>query len=278
MNTTIARLLTDASTRLENSDSARLDAEILLCDVMQIQRSQLYSYPQQGASQAQSTRFKSLIAQRRQGHPVAYLTGKKEFWSLELTINSHTLIPRPETESLVEIALQVIPKNASWNILDIGTGSGAIALSIACERPSCNILATDIDDHALQVANQNIARHGYNNIRCQRSDWYQDIPQQHFDLIVSNPPYIAQNDHHLAGDGIRHEPKQALVAGVDGMQAIKTILQQAGTYLADGACLLLEHGHNQRPVVTRTFAQNGFKHITTGKDLANIDRYTYGYK
>jgi len=274
---TVAELLHEAEQDINCSDSARLDAEILLCDVMRFGRSKIYSHPDQLITDEKLMLYKSLIEQRRQGHPVAHLTGKKEFWSLQLAINKNTLIPRPETECLVETALQMISEDARCNILDLGTGSGAIAIAIASERPHSNIVATDINTNALAVAKKNAAFHGLSNIQFIVSDWYENIPSQTFDLIVSNPPYIKQDDEHLSQGDVRFEPKVALVAGPDGMQAIKIILELAKTYLASDATLLIEHGHDQKELVQHCFLINGFKQVATLQDLSGQDRITYGH-
>lgn len=274
---TVSELLQEAEQDINCSGSARLDAEILLCNVMQFNRSNIYSHPDQLIADEKLTLFKSLIEQRCQGHPVAHLTGKKEFWSLELAINEDTLIPRPETEHLVETALKLIPDDAECNILDLGTGSGAIAIAIASERQHCNIVATDINANALAMAKKNAAFHELTNIQFLVSDWYKNIPSQTFDLIVSNPPYIKQDDEHLSQGDVRFEPKLALVAGTDGMQAINIILELAKTYLASDAPLLIEHGHDQKELVQHGFLINGFKQVTTLQDLSGQDRITYGH-
>ncbi len=274
---TVTELLQKAEQDINCSSSARLDAEILLCDVMRFNRSKIYSHPDQPVADEKLTLFKSLIEQRRQGHPIAHLTGKKEFWSLELAINEDTLIPRPETELLVETALKLVPDDTECNILDLGTGSGAIAIAIASERPHCNIIATDINANALAMAKKNAAFHGLTNIQFLVSDWYKNIPSQTFDLIVSNPPYIKQDDEHLSQDDVRFEPKLALVAGPDGMQAINIILELAKTYLARDARLLVEHGYDQKELVQHGFLINGFNQVTTIQDLSGQDRITYGH-
>ena len=274
---TVTELLQKAEQDINCSSSARLDAEILLCDVMRFNRSKIYSHPDQPVADEKLTLFKSLIEQRRQGHPIAHLTGKKEFWSLELAINEDTLIPRPETECLVETSLQLIPDDKECNILDLGTGSGAIAIAIASERPHCNIIATDINANALAMAKKNAAFHGLTNIQFLVSDWYKNIPAQTFDLIVSNPPYIKQDDEHLSQGDVRFEPKLALIAGTDGMQAINIILELAKTYLARDARLLVEHGYDQKELVRHGFLVNGFNQVTTIQDLSGQDRITYGH-
>jgi release factor glutamine methyltransferase len=276
--TTITELLKKAEQNIHSSESARLDAEILFCNVMQFKRSRIYSHPEQLVPEAKSVLFQSLIEQRQQGHPIAHLTGKKEFWSLELTVNKDTLIPRPETELLVETALQMIPENAAFNILDLGTGSGAIAIAIASERPDCKIVATDINKNALTIAKENAETHQIENIQFYLSDWYKNIPSKSFDLVVSNPPYIKQDDEHLSQGDVRFEPELALVAGIDGMQAINIILENAKRYLASDACLLIEHGYDQKSLVQQAFLKHDFNQLKTFQDLSGQDRITLGYK
>ena len=274
--TTVTKLLQKAEQSINCSESARLDAEILFCDVMQFDRSRIYSHPEQIVPDDKLVLFQSLIEQRQQGRPIAHLTGKKEFWSLEFAINEDTLIPRPETELLVETALQMIPDDATFNILDLGTGSGAIAIAIASERPSCKILATDINTNTLAMAKKNAETHQLGNIQFYLSNWYQNIPSQEFDLIVSNPPYIRQDDEHLSQGDVRFEPELALVAGADGMQAINMILEDASQYLASDAYLLIEHGYDQKQLVQEAFLKHDFKQLKTFHDLSGQDRMTYG--
>lgn len=273
---TVTELLQKAEQIINSSESARLDAEILFCEVMQFNRSRIYSNPEQIVPDDKSILFQSLIEQRQQGCPIAHLTGKKEFWSLELAINKDTLIPRPETELLVETALQMIPDDAIFNILDLGTGSGAIAIALASERPDCNIVATDINTNALTMAKKNAATHQLENIQFYLSNWYQNIPSQEFDLIVSNPPYIRQDDEHLSQGDIRFEPELALVAGADGMQAINIILGNAKQYLASNAYLLIEHGYDQKQSVHEAFLKYDFRQPKTFQDLSGQDRMTIG--
>jgi len=274
--TTVTELLQKAEQSINCSDSARLDAEILFCNVMQFNRSRIYSHPEQIVPDDKSVLFQSLIAQRQQGRPIAHLTGKKEFWSLQLAINEDTLIPRPETELLVETALQLVPDDTTFNILDLGTGSGAIAIAIASERPNCKIVATDINTNALTIAKKNAETHQLKNIQFYLSNWYQNIPSQEFDLIVSNPPYIKEDDEHLSQGDIRFEPELALVAGTDGMQAINIILENAKQYLASDAYLLIEHGYDQRSLVEEAFLKHDFKQLKTFQDLSGQDRITMG--
>jgi len=273
---TVSELLLKAEQSINCSASARLDAEILFCSVMQVNRSKIYAHPQQLVPDGKSALFQSLIEQRQQGRPIAHLTGKKEFWSLELAINKETLVPRPETECLVEAALQMIPDDVAFNILDLGTGSGAIAIAIASERPNSKIVATEINSEALDLARKNAATHQQNNIQFLLSDWYKNIPLQSFDLIISNPPYIKQDDEHLSQGDLRFESELALVAGAEGMDAINIVLENAKGYLANNAFLLIEHGYDQRILVQHAFLTNGFKQIKTLQDLSGQDRITYG--
>ncbi len=274
--TTVSELLLKAEQSINSSESARLDAEILFCDVMQFDRSRIYSHPEQVVPDDKSALFQSLIEQRQQGRPIAHITGKKEFWSLELAISEDTLIPRPETELLVETALQMIPDNEAFNILDLGTGSGDIAMAIASERPNCKIVATDINTNALTMAKKNAETHQLQNILFCRSNWYLDIPLQTFDLIVSNPPYIRQDDEHLSQGDVQFEPELALVAGADGMQAINMILENANRYLASNASLLIEHGYDQKQLVQEAFLKHDFRQLKTFQDLSGQDRITRG--
>jgi release factor glutamine methyltransferase len=274
--TTVTELILKAEQSINSSESARLDAEILFCDVMQFNRTRIYSHPDQVVPEDKMALFQSLIEQRQQGCPIAYLTGKKEFWSLELAISEDTLIPRPETELLVETALQMIPEDAAFNILDLGTGSGAIAIAIASERPNCKIVATDINTNTLVMAEKNAETHQLQNIQFYLSNWFQNIPSQEFDLIVSNPPYIKQDDAHLSQGDVRFEPELALVAGIDGMQAINMILENALQYLTADAYLLIEHGYDQRLLVQEAFLKNDFKQPKTFQDLSGQDRITRG--
>jgi len=277
MNTTltIKELLYEAENKLTNSDSARLDAEVLLCNVLDFDRSKLYSSSGSFVTAESANQYMSLIQERQSGKPFAYLTGVREFWSIEFQVNEYTLIPRPETECLVEAALELIPENPELNIADLGTGSGAIAIAIAHERPRCKIIATDICDHALAVAVKNAARLGVNNIQFIKSDWYANM-EGSFDVIVSNPPYIRNDDEHLHGDGITYEPEPALCGGVDGLDAIRNIISNAGRYLNKGGWLVIEHGFDQAQAVRSLLENNGFINIKTRRDYAGVDRVTMG--
>lgn len=272
---TIRELLHEAESKLHNSDSARLDAEILLCNVLDVDRGKLRSSPENIIPLNAVNLYRSLVQERQQGKPVAYLTGTKEFWSLEFHVNEHSLIPRPETECLVEAALKLIPENAEHNIADLGTGCGAIAIAIASERPRCRITATDICEHALAVAAANASRLTVNNINFVISDWYAGL-QDMFDIIVSNPPYIRDDDEHLQGDGVAHEPGSALCGGEDGLDAIRNIISNASRYLNPDGWLLIEHGYDQAQAVRSLFEKFHFTDIQTNPDYAGVERVTFG--
>lgn len=272
---TVSELLKEAENLLSMPEYARLDAELLLCDVMHFDRSKLYSMPEVIIPVEKVREYKELINKRCEGQPLAYLTGKKEFWSLEFVVNQYTLIPRPETECLVEIALSKIPPHSRYAIADLGTGSGAIAVAIATERPGCKIMATDICVHAIEVARLNAARHEICNIDFVTSNWLDNIDEK-FDLIISNPPYIQDNDCHLKGDGVMHEPKLALCGGPEGMDSIKSIVQDARKHLVTGGWLMIEHGYDQAEKVRAVFNQNGFTEIQSHCDYSKIERVTSG--
>jgi release factor glutamine methyltransferase len=268
----LKQLLELANDRLSSiSASPRLDIEILLCHCLDKTRSFLLAWPDHKLTDEQQQCFVTLIERRRQGEPIAHLTGEREFWSLMLTVTADTLIPRPETEHLVEQALRYIPENASLDIADLGTGSGAIAIAIAHERPRCHLTAIDNNSAALAIAGENAVRHGINNITFIDNIWLNNI-NDCFDIIVSNPPYIRADDPHLLSDGLSFEPDSALVAGDNGMAAIKTIAEQAKTHLNPNGRLLIEHGHDQQQAVIDHLQQSGYRNITGVKDLSGTDR------
>ncbi|WP_279538472.1 peptide chain release factor N(5)-glutamine methyltransferase [Pseudomaricurvus alcaniphilus] len=263
------------STRLPQSPSARLDTELLLARVLGKARSYLYTWPEKILTQAQWQEFNRLLQQRALGHPVAHLLGAREFWGLELAVNEATLIPRPETELLVEAALQLdLPARA--RVLDLGTGTGAIALALASERPRWQVVAVDKQPAAAELAEVNRARLGLDNVRVLVSDWFAALPDAGFDLIVGNPPYIPANDPHLAEGDVRFEPRSALVAGANGLADIDTILRHSCQFLFSGGWLLLEHGYDQGEAVRQLFQQQGFTEVATRRDLAGHDRLTLG--
>lgn len=274
----IKSALLQAIAELEaQSSSARLDAEILLAHVLLKTRTYLYTYPDANLTQAQWQTYQRLICQRSQGVPVAYLTGTREFWSLSLKVCEDTLIPRPETELLVELTLTQLADKPQAQILDLGTGSGAIALAFASEHPDWQITACDFSQGALQTAEENAARLGLTNIYFCHSDWFEKIAaQQRFDAIVTNPPYIAVNDPHLAEGDVRFEPSLALVSGEDGLTAIKHIIKHSIARLKPDGLLLLEHGFDQKFAVMSMLNEYGYVQVQCWQDWQGNDRVSGG--
>ncbi len=266
------RQLLEQATRLLHSDSARLDAELLLACVLDKPRSHLHAWPERVPSPAARLRFAALLQRRAAGEPVAYLTGVREFWSLPLTVTADTLIPRPETETLVALALEKIPAGSSARIADLGTGSGAIALALARERPRCQVIATDASSTAVAVANRNARQLGIANVEFLTGNWCEPLPATPFDLIVSNPPYIAQDDPHLQQGDVRFEPRRALAAGPEGMDDLRAIAACARAHLCSGGWLLLEHGYDQGDSTTRLLAEAGYGEIRDHHDDAGLNR------
>ena len=270
-------LINNATQQLADvSDTAKLDAEVLLCYVLDKDRSYLISWPEKTITDDQSKQFQQLIQQRHQGHPIAHLVQQKEFWSLDLHISADTLIPRPETELLVEQVLNIFSATPTKSLLDLGTGSGAIACAIASERPQWNITATDLSSHALNIAEKNAQRHEFHNIKFKSGCWYDAVADQRFDIIVSNPPYIAKSDPHLKQGDVRFEPESALVSGEDGLHDIQRIIQQAHQHLNPGGMLFIEHGYDQKKALCSAFEQAGFHNIIQKLDLAGCARTTCG--
>jgi len=272
---TIAQLLAHAAQRI-GSSSARLDAEVLLAHVLDRPRSHLRAWPERVPEHGQRTLFEALLARRIGGEPVAYLTGQREFWSLPLAVSRATLIPRPETETLVAHALTAIPAGKHTDVADLGTGSGAVALAIARERPRARILATDCCSDALAVARANALRLGIDNVAFISGDWCNALGDRQFDLVVSNPPYIAEQDRHLAEGDVRFEPRSALAAGADGMTALTAIAHGARRHLRRGGWLMLEHGYDQQLALTRLLHSLGYRDITDHPDAAGLSRVICG--
>jgi release factor glutamine methyltransferase len=260
------------------TDSPRLDAELLLACCLDKNRSYLYAWPDVIPPADIQARFRDLLARRMAGEPVAYLLGEREFWSLPLAVTPATLIPRPETETLVALALARIPADADAWIADLGTGSGAIALAIARERPRCRIIATDISQDALAVAAANAQRLGLSNVQCLAGDWCAALPDQSFDLIVSNPPYIAEDDIHLTRGDVRFEPRHALASGPRGMDDLQHIARCASTRLRPQGWLLLEHGYDQVQSVTRLLHACGYQEVHDYPDDAGQGRVVAGQR
>jgi release factor glutamine methyltransferase len=270
------RQLLEQATRLLNSGSARLDAEVLLAHIVKRPRSYLHTWPEAHLPIESCARFRQLLQQRLRGEPVAYLTGEREFWSLPLAVTVDTLIPRPETETLVAQALRRIPTGRAQLIADLGTGSGAIALAIARERPLCRIIATDVSAAAIAVAQDNARRLGMDTITFRTGSWCEPLDGMQPDLIVSNPPYIADDDPHLETGDVRYEPRTALAAGPRGMDALTVIAQCAHGHLQPGGWLLMEHGYEQGSLARQLLEHTGFTEIMDYADDAGLSRVIAG--
>lgn len=260
---------------VKHSDTARLDAEILLSHYLGKPRSYLYAWPEVEVSESILNQFNDALSQRKTDYPVAYIIGYQEFWSLPIQVSPDVLIPRADTELLVELALSKLENIKSPKILELGTGSGAISIAIASERPDCAIIATDYSREALNIAQENQKKLDLSNINFVKSDWYQSISEDDFDLILSNPPYIDPDDPHMT-TGIRHEPLQALCSDEMGMADLKEIIDKGKHHLKQSGWILLEHGYNQRKPVTERLAQAGFSMVDCIKDLAGNDRVSLG--
>jgi release factor glutamine methyltransferase len=267
----IDEALRDAAGQLQSvSDSARLDAEILLALALDVDRSYLFGHPDDVMDAVTCARFSALVTRRADGVPLAYITGEKEFWSLEMMVSSDTLVPRPETEMLVQLALDRIDRDSTAAILDLGTGSGAIALAIARERPNSEITATDISAPALAIAAQNARQLDAGNVQFLEGDWVAPVCGRTFDLIVSNPPYVCSNDPAL--DTLRHEPRSALESGLDGLRDIRTLAADCGGILRAGGQMLVEHGADQGSAVEQILREHGWTDIECHRDLAGLPR------
>lgn len=274
---TFEKCLRQATHQLADaSPSARLDAELLLAHVTGLTRTALIVRAHENLSSQDESRLHQLLLRRTQGEPIAYLIGKREFWSLNLIVTPAVLIPRPETELLVEQALRRIPPDSQWIIADLGTGSGAVALAIARERPRCRVIATDNSTAALAVARSNVQQLGITNVELHQGEWLSPLADMRLDLIVSNPPYVAERDPHLAQGDLRFEPNGALVAGADGLAAIRIIARDALAHMRPGGCLLMEHGFDQGPAVRDILLERGYQSLTTYTDLQALPRISVG--
>lgn len=270
---TIDQILQQATLKLSHtSTSARVDAEVLLMHVLSKPRAYLYTWPEQVLTNAQLQQLTQLIRQRSHGRPIAYLVGQREFWSLPLTVTPATLIPRPETELLVDYMLKHLPNQPGITVADLGTGSGAIALALANERPDWQIYATDISPAALSVARRNAKKLNVKNISFCHGHWFGALPDIQFDGIVANPPYLSAHEHDSAPGDLCFEPQLALVAAQQGYAAYDEIIKRAPQYLKPNGVLCLEHGSNQQHAVLQRLRQTGFHQVAGYDDLAGLAR------
>ncbi|TAK39378.1 MAG: peptide chain release factor N(5)-glutamine methyltransferase [Lysobacteraceae bacterium] len=267
----IDALLRDASARIDPADAA-----LLLAHALGRSRGWLYAHGDEVPEPALLRRFEALLARRLGGEPVAYLTGTRGFWTFELQVTPDTLIPRPETERLVELALERLQPGAALRIADLGTGSGAIALALALERPRAQVVATDASAAALAVAQRNAVALGAGNVSFRQGSWFEPLAGERFDLVASNPPYVAQGDPHLSRGDLRFEPAAALSSGADGLGDLRTIVRDAPAHLLPGGWLLLEHGFDQGATVRALLEDAGFGDVATARDLEDRERTSLG--
>lgn len=256
-------------------DEARSEVQALLQTVLAVNRAYLLAHPERVLTEQELSRYQASLQRRLQGEPLAYILGEREFFGLNFKVTPATLIPRADTELLVELALTRI-STAGCRVLDLGTGSGAIALAIAHTRPDAEVIAVDASEAALSVAQENASRLGIRNASFVLSDWFSALTEQRFDLIVSNPPYIAANDRHLSQGDLRFEPAGALASGIEGLDDIRRIIGEAGARLAPDGWLMLEHGYDQAAQVRALLLDAGFKNVHSDKDLAGIERVSGG--
>jgi release factor glutamine methyltransferase len=275
---TITACLREARARIEPAE-----AELLLLHALHghdraraYDRAWLYTHGDDPIEAAVLERFQTLLSRREAGEPVAYLTGRRGFWTLELETTASALIPRPETELLVEAALERIPADREARIADLGTGTGAIALALASERPLARVIAVDVSEDALALALANAQGHEIRSVEFRRGDWFSSLAGEAFDVVVSNPPYLAEDDPHLREGDLRYEPQLALSSGADGLDAIRVIVRDAPMHLRPGGWLLLEHGYEQGELVRALLIAAGFADVSTLRDLEARDRVTIG--
>lgn len=277
--TTIINTIIQATSILNTqSPTPRVDAEILLAQTLNVSRAYIYTHPEKEIQPNMQNAFQALLQARRDGMPIAYLTGQREFWSLPLHVSKATLIPRPETERLVETALDLLAAEKPLKILDLGTGSGAIACALAQTRTSWHITGCDISLEALCIAKQNAEHLGLSNITFVHSNWFASIPEMSFDAILSNPPYLADHDVHLTEGDLRFEPKLALVSGPNGLESLQSIIEQSYNRLVPNGILLLEHGFQQRQAVAEQLSINGYQDIRCWQDYQGHDRVSSAIK
>jgi release factor glutamine methyltransferase len=273
----VKELLARGRAQLENQPLGRLEAEILLGEALGVSRPWLYANPEQTPASKQCARFLELVGRRKNGEPIAYLTGYREFWSMPLKVTAAVLIPRPETELLVETALAFIPEQAAWRIADLGTGSGAIALALASERPRCEIHATEYSETALAVAQENGQAIAAGKVLFHLGSWLCPL-EGAFQMLVSNPPYIASGDPHLQQGDCRFEPADALSPGRDAMAAVRHIATESPHYLTAGGMLAFEHGYDQGTQARQILLELGYSNVNTRKDLEKRERVTSGIR
>jgi release factor glutamine methyltransferase len=264
------------SAALAVSGLVPLEARLLLAHVLGRDRAWLAAHGDAALEPAQARAFDALVRRRSTGEPVAYLTGRREFFGLDLEITPDVLVPRAETELLVELALSWLAPDAAARVLDLGCGSGAVALAIGRERSKASLLGADVSSEAVELARRNGQRLGIANAAFIESDWFARVPPEGYDLIVANPPYVAEKDPHLAEGDLRFEPRSALVSGRDGLDAVRAIIAAAPRHLVSGAWLALEHGYDQAEAVRALLSEAGFAAIASARDLAGIERVTYG--
>jgi release factor glutamine methyltransferase len=267
----LGQALQDGAERIGASD-----ARVLLAHVTGRNAAYLIAHPEIGMRQQQETAYRALVERRAAGEPVAYLTGEREFYGRPFKVSPAVLIPRPETELLVDLALERIAAGTPARILDVGTGSGCVAVAIASERSHCKIVALDQSYEALAIARRNAFELRVGNVAFLQSNWFEALRDEHFDVIVSNPPYVAAGDPHLASGDLRFEPKTALESGADGLDAIRHIAAESAKHLTPGGWLLVEHGHDQGAAVRALFEASGYAEVFSERDLADIERVTGG--
>jgi len=281
-STQVSQWLKQASEELSAFDTPKLDADLLMCHVLDCDRTALYAWPEKALSSDQSNLLTSLLQRRLSGEPIAYLTGEREFWSLQFQVNNDVLVPRPETETLVELALQALSTSCDEPILDAGTGSGVIAISLFLQwqldhHTSLRVIASDYSEAALALAKQNADRLGATQIEFVHSDWLNSFSDNSVGMIVSNPPYLAADDPHLQNDTLGFEPEAALVSGGDGLIAIATLITDACRVGKPGCYVLIEHGYQQAPDVRNLMLSAHYTIVHTHKDINGLDRVTCGY-
>lgn len=276
--TTIQQALQIATALLEkNSSTARIDAEMLLQQVLQKPRTWLYTWPETCLDPSQLTLFNTLLQKRAAGEPIAYLIEKRAFWTFDLKVTSATLIPRPETEMLIERTLDLLKDKKNISILDAGTGTGAIALALAKERPDWEIIACDISESALAVAKENARLLNIPNVCFYKANWFDGLPsQKKYHAIISNPPYIDPADPHLKEGDLRFEPSIALASENAGYRDLQHIIETARAFLHDHGLLLLEHGYNQREKIASMLTQCGYNDLASWQDYQGLNRISSG--